>query len=338
LKRVWGAVNNTLYWSAGPDTLNGNGNSCFPPANNFVFPSQITRLWPTSIGLLVFTVSDVYIVQGQGTSSSIFYANSFLEGIGLLNYDAFAVNGSTAHLLTSAKKQISLDPGAGLVEEGFPIGDQFDTHYDAHTAFVTWHESASGDTAMFVSDGTEGWFRMAPTSAPETGAIWSPRATVGTTCKAVQSLEVTPGTVKLLIGPGATPGPILFRDRSVFSDNTTPFDCFATIGSITLAQPGQLAELVFFTLDALKIGSRATVGVRLDEIGGAFSNNFRSRQDPPLLPPSNTLYNDRYYMAQNQQATFCRHFQVKFSWPAEDAANELLCFTIFGGLHQEKRQ
>jgi hypothetical protein len=335
LGRIWGAVGNTLFYSNGPNTTNGSGNEAFPPSNNFVYPSAITRLWPSPIGLLVFTVSDVYIVLGSGTSSSSFYSIKFLEGVGLLSYDAFCVNGSTAYLMTSAKKVISLDPGAGLTEIGFPIGDQFETLYDATTAKMTWHEGSSKDTALYVSDAATGWFRMAPTSAPESGIIWSPRAVIAAGCKAVQSVETSPGINQLLVGPGVTPGPILKRDATVNRDNGVAFSAFATIGSITLAEPGELAELLFITLDSMKVGKRPTLGLLLGEISGTFSKAYRSRQDPPLLPPSSTIYNDRYYMAQNQQPTYCRHFQLKISWAAEDAHNELLAYTIFGAIHHE---
>jgi hypothetical protein len=176
---------------------------------------------------------------------------------------------------------------------------------------------------------------MAPTSAPESGIIWSPRAVIAAGCKAVQSVETSPGINQLLVGPGVTPGPILKRDATVNRDNGVAFAAFATIGSITLAEPGELAELLFITLDSMKVGKRPTLGLLLGEISGTFSKAYRSRQDPPALPPSSTIYNDRYYMAQNQQPTYCRHFQLKISWVAEDAHNELLAYTIFGAIHHE---
>jgi hypothetical protein len=337
LGRVWGVVGNTLYYSSGPDVINGNGNEGFAPLNSFIYPSAITRTWSTSIGLLVHTVSDVYIVLGKGTSTSTFYTVMFLEGVGLLSYDAFSVHGSTAYLMTSAKKVIALDPGAGVTEVGFPIGDQFTSLYSASTAFVTWHEGESGDTALYVGDAATGWFRMSPTSAPETGTIWSPRAAVTGGCKAVQSLEVTPGTCTLLVGPGAGTGPIEQRDLTMTSDNGTPFAQWFDIGSITLAQPGQVADIDFITVDSLRTGKRVKVGVLLGEVNGTFENIRRVRQDPPLLPPSKTTYNDRYPLSTNQTPTLCRHFQIRFTFPTENAAHELLAYTIFGAVQQERR-
>lgn len=334
LGRIFGSVGNTLYFS-NVNSTNGVTTSCFRPVDSFILPSKIVRSWSTPIGLITMTVSDMYITLGQGTASSPFYTVTYLEGIGILNYDAFTVNGSTAYLNTTASKVISLDPSAGVTEIGFPIGDQFLTLYNPASAYMTWHEGSSGDTALYAADGATGWFRMAPTSAPETGVVWSPRAQIVDGCKAVQSLEVVPGVVRLLIGPVAS-GPILRRDTSVNTDNGVVFSKFVTIGSIVMAQPGSLAELEFITVDAVRVGTRPSIGILLDEISGQFENIPRSRQDPPLLPPSTTLFNDRYIMSQNQQPTFCRHFQARFSWAAEDAHNELLAYTIFGAIHQER--
>lgn len=333
--RIFVAVGNTAYYS-NSGTTHGRSTEAFPPANNFVFPSQITRFWSTSIGLLVHTVDDIFIVLGQGTASSMFYAVTFLEGIGLLNYDAFAVNGSTAYLHTTASKTIALDPGAGVTEIGFPIGDLLLSEMAPASTYIAWHEGSSGDTALYVADGATGWYRMSPVAAPETGMVWSPRAVIEAGCKAVQSVKVQPGQKRLLVGP-ASNGPILQRDLSVHTDNGATYSGFEVIGSIVMAQPGQLAELEFITVDSVKNGKRPTLGILLGEISGKFEKVIRSRQDPPLLPPSKTLYNDRYILSQNMQPTFCRHFQLRFDWAAEDAASELLSYTIYGALHQERR-
>src|SRR5206468_1155487 len=100
-----------------------------------------------------------------------------------------------------------------------------------------------------------------------------------------------------------------------------------------------LAELLFFTLDSVKVGTRPTVGVLLGEINTAGGATFEvlndNTFDPPNFPQSTSLYSDRYYMAQNQNPVFCRHLQIQFTWAKEAAANELLSYTIFGALHQE---
>src|SRR5947209_18192809 len=161
---------------------------------------------------------------------------------------------------------------------------------------------------------------------------WSPQAVITGGCSGVQSVEVSPGSHKLLVGP-ASSGQILKRDLSTNTDNGATYAHNAIVGSIVMAQPGQLAELAFITLDGIRTGTRPTIGVLLGEISGAFEVLTQNCQDPPNLPASATLYADRYYLAQNSAPPLCRHLQIMFSYAAEDAANELLTYTIFGAVH-----
>ena len=111
----------------------------------------------------------------------------------------------------------------------------------------------------------------------------------------------------------------------------------ALFGSVVLALPGQLAALHFITLEQTRLGTRASLALLLGEIGGSFEVLDRTRQDPTNLPPSSTLFSDRFHFGQNQKTAWCRHFQMEISWPPEDAANELLTYTIFGQTWQEMR-
>lgn len=387
LNRIFGSVGNITFYSNGPDTLVGSGNESFSGANTFVWPSKVIRHLPTSLGLLVFTLSDVYIVLGQGTASSPLFPAPFLQGIGLQHYNALDVNGSTIYLMTSDRQTLSMDPSAGISEIGFPIGDQLQL-FDPASAYLAWHIFGSDDKALYVANGTGNWFRLNPTPAPETGMTWSPKATIVGGCKAVQSVETSPGIHQLLLSPaapdtsgypawdpdiayvagntvknvglawvalqnstGVVPGsipdgglfwsqdipvgPILFRDLTVNRDNGSSFTAFATIGSIVLTQPGKVAEVSFITCESLAIGTRPTVSVLLGEISGTFDVVARSCADPPQLPTSTTIFADRHYMSETQEPAWCRHLQVKFSWTAEDAANELISYTIFGAPHVE---
>jgi hypothetical protein len=334
LGRLFVSVGNVASFSSTPNNPRGNGVESFPPANEFVFPSHIYRYWSTPIGLIVFTARDAYVILGQGTTASPFYPVMFLEKVGILSYDAFTVFGSTAYLMTYAGKVISLDPGAGVTEVGFAIGDQFENTFDPSSARLTWHEQSSSDSALYVGDGATGWFRMSATAAPETGFTWSPRAIVTGGCRAIMSTRAG-----LLIGPGIGGGNILVRDKNVRTDGAalSTYVWNYTIGSIVLAQPGQIAEIEFVTIDSVRVGTRPIIGVLLGEISGRFDKAYWNKQDPPLLPPSDTTYNDRYYMAQNMNPTFCRHFQLQFSWAAEDAASEVLSYTIYGAIHHEQQ-
>jgi hypothetical protein len=341
LGRIWGFTKNLLLYSGGPDTLTGSGNEAFPPANVFAMPATITKLRATSIGLLIYTTSDIYIETGLGTSSSPFIPPpTFQEGIGLLSYDAECVNGSTVYMMTSASRVISLDPGAGEVEVGIFIGDQFQLGaFSPSTAYLTFHEGSSEDMALYVSDGQTGWFRMGILAAPESGDVWSPfRAIVGG-CGAVQSVEVMPGEKTLLIGPNAN-GPILQRDYGVYLDDGVAYPMDIIIGSLLLCQPGTVAEVDFVTLDSRALGTKPTVGLLLGELSGLENSpDFFELQplvrDLPLLPAAKTLYSDRYDVAQQQNQQSCRHLQMKITWPAEGVKTELLTHTIVGTLRPE---
>jgi hypothetical protein len=340
LGRIWGFVGNRLIYSAGPDALIGSGSEAFPPNNYFLMPESLTKCRATSIGLLINGTANMYIETGLGTADSPFIPPpTFQEGIGLLSYDAECVNGSTIYMMTSSRRVISLDPGAGEVEVGFFIGDQFNENFDPSTAYLTFHEGSSEDLALYVGDGSTGWFRMGILGAPESGNVWSPFREIVGGCGAIQSVEVSPGIKTLLIGANES-GPILQRDYSVNSDDGEPYAMNLIIGSVMLCQPGTEAEVEFMTLDSMKLGTPPTVGVLLSELSGysdspAFTMLRRNVSDPPLEPAPKTLYSDRYYLAQNQNNQTCRHLQLRIDWAAEDAANELLTHTIYGTLRPE---
>lgn len=335
LGRIFGSVGNIVYWSGGPDTTTGNGNTVFPPLNSAAFPSLVTRIVATSVGALVFTRSDIYIISGLGTSNSPLFSVPYGPGIGLNSYNALAVNGSVVYLFTSDSQVVSLDPSSGLSQVGFPIGDQFvKNNWSPSTPYLAWHVSGSQDHALFVADGSTGWFRMSPTASPESGLTWSPFATIAGGCKAVDSLEVSPGVHRLLVGPTGT-GQILQRDLSTTADNGTSYTAFFTIGSLVLCQPGQIAELSFIATDSPQIGSAPSISVLIDEVSGSFETMPLSTPDPPQLVASSTLYGLRFYFSQTQQPAVCRHLQIKVSWPSEQFANELYDMTLFGTFLQE---
>lgn len=334
LGRIWGSVGNTVYYTRTADATAGNPLESFPPLNYFVFPSKVTRMWASALGLFVFTISDVYLILGQGTDSSPLYAIPYLQGIGLLSYNALDINGSIAYLFTSDGQLISFDPSSGISEIGFPIGDLLGQLNPANV-YVTWHVSGSTDKALYVSDGSTGWYRMNPTSAPETGLSWSPKANVTGGCSAVQSVEVSPGVKKLLVGPGSS-GPILERDLTVWADNGTAYAANATFGSLVLALPGQISEVAFVATDSINIGTAMTLAVRMDEISGSFESLTTSVPDPPQLAASASVYGLRFYFSQTQAPAWCRHLQIKVSWPSEAQPNEMLTMTIFGASLQER--
>lgn len=357
LGRQFVAVGATLQWSTGPDTNGGsNGYTAFDPQNFAQYEAMITRIDSVTLNtgpaLIVWTTAYVGILTGTGTTASPFLPGKYVPNVGLLNYNAVCSVGSTFYLLASTSKAVSLDPAAGYVEIGFPIGDQFqkvttggfnNTLFSPATAYVTWYENGSGDSGLYYSDGQVGWFRYSPVSSPESGFLWSPFAKLETGTSAVQSIETSPGIQTLLIGPPGSGSPILFRDITTNADNGANYaNCYLTIGNIQLCESGEVAEIAHVGLQSPAVGSRPTIGLLLGEISATSQVPFDMLQptspDPPTLPESQTLFNDRYVAMQNGVCPKCMHFQMLIQYPIENAADELYTHTIYGAKHAERKQ
>lgn len=340
LLRIFGFCANKLTWSGGPDTTVGNGNTAFPAKNVFAFQSTGSWAWSTTVGLLAFTVADVQVVNGQGTAASPLYPRQFQEGVGLTSKNVFCVNGSTAYMMTTAKRVISFDPGAGELEVGFPVGDIFTNSFDPATSYATFHEGESEDLALYVADGSTGWYRMGTLSAPEQGVVWSPKRNIVGGVRCVKSVEVTPGQKLLLMGQKGG-GKIMYRDYDSYSDLGAAYPMFVAVGNIIVAQPGSLASIDFVTLDSMHVGTAPTVSLLLNEIPGqpqspAYTKLKRTGADLPLLRPSVTLFNDRFDYSQQQKPQDCRHLNMRIDWATEAIQNELLMHTIYGAIRKEK--
>lgn len=360
LSRIWFSVGNTVYWTTGPLAPIGNGTDGFAPGNFAACPSQVKRLVPTAIGMLVFTVSDIYIIAGSGTPTNpILPAIPYLTGVGLGSYNALDINGGLIGFFTTDKQFVLFDPSAGLHYVGFNIGDQFrknngqpGTSWNSSNVYVSWHVNGE-DQAWYVADGTNGWFRLIATPAPEQGNVaWSPFSLIPVIggqgrAGAIKSVETSPGVHNLLVGQTGTAGVILARSLDATTDggstgsNGTPYAAFGVIGSIVLAQPGQIAKIAFMTTDSVKVGSPLILGVIFDEALPYFQGSFDILKhwvtDPPGLPESTSILSQRFYMAEDEQTSaYCRHLQVLFQWPAEAAQNELQTFTIYGAYEVEQ--
>lgn len=350
LGRIWGYVGNELRWSGGPDTVTGNGNSTFPTKNRFTFPATGVVCWPTSIGLICYTTSDIWAVMGQGTDTSAFYAVMFQAGVGMLSADAFAVNGSTAYGMITSHQVVSMDPGAGEVEVGFPLANVFDDYYDPALAYLTWHQGFSKDTALYVANGSQYWYRMAAVAAPESGNVWSPAAVIHAPggVRAIASVEITPGKKKLVLGPNIDGNPILMRDPTTNTDNGVTYPAHGTIAAVILAQPGTTAGVQFVVTEERLIDGATplTVNMLFDEIEDyvhihqADWRELRNRtNEPPNLPLQKSIRAQRHWATQDPSTLIkCRFYQQDISWIAENFPNEIYTNTVFGRLPEKARK
>jgi hypothetical protein len=209
--------------------------------------------------------------------------------------------------------------------------------FDATKAYVTVHESGN-DNAIFVSDGSTGWYRVNPSQFPNGTQVWSPFATITNGAGAVLSIEVTTGVHKLLVAGVGSNKPILQRDFTTWEDNGTPYTCFATIGSFVVAQPGQIAGMTFVNIRAIRIGTSPIVSFLLNEINGAFTT-FPEAQAYPwqiygATGQPNSIFSNAYYFRDAGIPALAEHFQVKVNFPAENVQNEVLSLSLFGVVEQ----
>lgn len=353
LGRGFFSIGNTVYYTSGSNSPSGNGTG-IAPGNFDTLPSRVVRLVPTAIGLLVFTISDIYIIAGNGTvNSPILPAVPYLTGVGLANYNALDINGSLIGFFTTDKQFLLFDPSAGLSYAGHPIGNllrlnngQPGTSWNVATVTVTWYTNGE-DQAWFLGDGQFGWYKLIATPSPETGISWSPFATVSSGgIAAMRSVETSPGVHTLLVGPSGT-GNILARDLAATTDggttgdNGTAFNAYGVFGSYVLALPGQVAKIAFITTNSVRVGSPLVIGLLLDEAlpyyKGSFNIIKKWVNDPPNLPESKSFYKQRFYLSEIEGETaYCSDMQLMVQWPAEAAQNELQAFTVFGAYEVEQ--
>jgi hypothetical protein len=350
LGRIFYAIGNTVYYTTGPFATVGNGSGT-GPTNFDTLPSRIVRLVPTAIGLLVFTISDIYIIQGAGTPNNpILPAVPYLQGIGLANYNALDIDGTLIGFFTTDKQFVIFDPSAGVSYAGYPIGDQFRLNngtpgqsWNTPTVSVAWYTFGE-DQGWYVSDGQFGWYRLMATPAPEKGMCWSPFATISGGIGTIGSIQTQPGVHQLLIASDT--GSIMYRDLNSSVDEVSlsypgePYSAYAVFGSYILAVPGQVAKISSITTDSVNTGTPLSIGVIIDEALPYFKGSFdiikRWEFDPPCLKPSKSLYQQRFYLSDNdEESSYCRHFQLLVQWSPEAAPNELIGFSVFGAYEIE---
>lgn len=344
---VWVHVGNAVYFTRGTSAIVGIVPESFPPANVFTFPETVIRKVPISPGLLIFTTSNIYIILGNNTTASVLYSTPFLDGYGIQSWNALCTDGSIIYCFTSDNRVIELNPSSGVSDIGFPIADQLATLNPANV-YVTFNSTTSNDVALYVGDGLTGWYRCNPQQAPDsaiTGPVWSVKANIVGGLQALVGMETSPGIHQLMMGGTGVNLPVLVRDSSytTFTDNGTAYPSNCVLGSIVLAQPGQVAICRFVTCDFIRVGTSPIVSVLLGEVNGTFQNiSGYTVADPPYLTTSTSLFNNRYYFKQTiggnpPPPVVCRHLQIKIDFGSTDIVqNELISSTINGAIHNEK--
>jgi hypothetical protein len=364
-QRVWWADGNLVRYSGGPDTLAANGNTTQPPLNEIPFLGMVYDIVPVTVqdgGLIVFTSSGIQIILGSGTTSDPFYATSYYNNVNVTGYNCVCLQGTTMFVLETNLKlssiaiQYPFNPNTGYTEIGFPIGDQLRKVttggisaklYSSATAYLSWNDESTDESALYVADGTVGWFRMSAVSPPESGLMWHPRRAIVGGTSAVQSVETAPGQTQLLIGPPAgTPGPILCRDDSgeVYSDNGVGYPSWDVKGATQLCTTGQWAETVHISAKSMPLGKRPVVSVLLGEIQPSTKRPYRALKlddksnDPARTPKSESVYSDRYVLKQSGINTLSDSLLTKFDYGTQTVGDELLDWGIYAREHDEREE
>jgi hypothetical protein len=318
--RLWVSVNNYVYFAGGPDVTNGVPEEAWPTGNVFVFPNKVIAFASTSLGLLVFTASDLFVIRGVDSTS--FYSQKLMANFGVLDQNCVAQDGDLLFVYTATRQLFALSES--LDEIGFAIGDQLKANFDPANSYLVLHRNGS-DGGLFISNGSSSIYRY--NVAKE---AWSPVAQPTGGVQAITSIAVAASDYRLLHGKNADGGFILYRDTTSAQDDGSNISAYATIGTLVAAPLGETAVLDAVLIERMPAGTDPTVSVMLNEITGSFTALPNPVADPPLLNASTTIIAKRHYLksASTVLSQTVRHLQVKVSFPTENALNELLSFAL----------
>jgi hypothetical protein len=324
--RLWAAVGNTLYFSAGPDAFatSGVGTESWPPGNNFPLPGNITNLIATSTGLIISVLDNAYVTTGT-TSSTFTVPLLWQKNFGVPSINASDQDGDNVFFFTT-KGQVWHFSANGLEN----IGDLNAVDFGAMTpanVYVSVHRSGV-DEGVFVSDGVSNIWRYSTKSQS-----WDTPMGIVNGCGAIGSIETSVGNWQLLVGRNVGSGFILKRDLTLYTDDTLAYHAFMTVGSLVVAPPRQTVVIQSILLQTKAIGTIPSVKVLLNEVSdtGNFPATFvplpNPVNDPWELLPTQTLFQKRYDLKANTIGPLpqtVQHMQVLIDFGSDTVANELL--------------
>jgi hypothetical protein len=313
--RVWGVVGNKVYFGSGPDVTNGVPEESWFLPNVFTFPGQVTALASTSVGLIVFTTADAYIITGSSLSD--FQHGLWQKNFGVMSQNCIAQDGDTIFVFTSHGQLFQIS--GGLEEIGQPIRVKLQAMTPGNV-YIALHRSGE-DEGLFVSDGVANIYRYSIAFGS-----WSPVAQPVSGVRCIQSIETTTSTWTLVAGRTAGSGRILARTPGTFLDDGSTYTGFFTVGSLIVAPPRKTAKVESILTQVMPVGTYPTISVLLGEISGSFVTLPNPVNDPPLLVASTTITAKRHDLkaAQTPLPQDIQHLQVKVSWIAENFKNEFL--------------
>jgi hypothetical protein len=321
--RMFLAVGNLLYFSAGPDCVNGDGNQAWPPANVFAFSNPITSLNPTTQGLVVIDNKNLSVILG-GPQTLTFWAKPLLPNFGALSPNAVTQEGDEIVIYTTQQQLFAFSP-TSRNEVGFNVADLLQTTFAAKSSYLAIHRSGQ-DQGLFICDGSANSQRYNMNSE-----AWDVLATPTIGLGPIASIDLAAATpVRALVT--AVGGVIYKRDPTSYSDGGAAYSAFGIVGSVVLSESGEapaIVDSIFLTSNA--IGTTLSVAVLPNEISGSFTSLINPVNEPPQLPASSTINMQRWDWKTNTaaKAQLMKHLQVKITMPATDTVkNEVYTLSV----------
>lgn len=338
--RLWMAVGNLLYFTGGPDILNGVPEECWPPGNVFVFPGVIGSLNATTGGLVVGIPQELWAILG-GPQTVSYYPERILSKFGVLSQNCVVQDGDTLYI-HSSQKQLTVLSGAGKGELGAggsgvsPVGDILAngtstlsvtaSAWSPTASYLTIHRQGE-DSGIYISNGVESILRFG-LNVGNFSPIRQPVVTGAAVAGALNSVETSPGQYSLLLGTTTVHDYIYARSLTTFTDNGHAYPSNAVIGNIVVTEPGQpLAPLHYISAYLYNRGSIPKVSFFPNDITpAAFFALPVVQPDSAFLPSPVNLMSKRWPVMMNQNAAILlRHLQIKIDFGSTDTVkNELI--------------
>lgn len=325
--RMWGAVDNYVYFAGGPDVTYGNGNESWPPANVLTFPGKVTALASVPAGIIVFTADDMYIIYG--TSTSTFYDQVYQKNFGVASQNSVVLDGDTLYVYSNQGQLWSYTNS--LNEIGLNVAPLLASYFTPPNVYLTMHKSGA-DVGLFISDGSTNHLRYRIDES-----AWSPMCQIVNGAKCFGSIETSSGVYTLLVGGTVGSGLIAGRTLTGWTDIGGTYTCSAIVGSLIVAPPGATALVDFITLQYVPTGTAPAVSVLPQDIAtiagvGSFVAIGSGVNDPPKLLPTGSanVSQQRWYLknAQTPSAQVMSNLQIKIAFPAENNKAEVITMGV----------
>lgn len=325
--RMWGAVDNYVYFAGGPDVTFGNGNESWPPANVFTFPGDVTALVSVPAGIVVFTSDEMWIIYGTSTSS--FYSAVYQSNLGVASQNGVYLDGESLYVYSNQGQLWTFTQK--LTEIGSNIAPLLAAYFPPATTYIAIHRNGA-DVGLFISDGTTNHIRYRLDES-----AWSPMGQIVNGSNCFRSIETSASVYTLLVGGSAGAGYIAARDLTTWTDIGGTYTCYGIVGSLTVAPPGATAVVDYLTLQYVPTGTAPTVAILTQDFAtlagvGTFTSLGNGFNDPPkLLPKGSTNMTQKRWYLKNAQTPIAQdicNLQVKLSFPAENNKAEILTLGI----------